>query len=169
MAFDGRAQGAARQEVTLKLQSAAFAEGAPIPDVNARDGADASPALSWSGVPEGTQSLALICDDPDAPRGTWVHWVYFDLPASRSSLPEGVPKGEKPEPGGVQGKNDFGDLGWGGPQPPRGHGVHHYEFRLAALDTLLRLPPGSTKAQVESAMRGHVLALAKTMGTYRRD
>lgn len=155
--------------MSMKLESSAFANGSPIPEKHSKDGADASPALSWSGAPEGTKSLALVCDDPDAPRGTWVHWVYFDIPASLTSLQEGVAKGEKPKSGGVQGKNDFGDVGWGGPQPPRGHGVHHYEFRLSALDTLLSLPPGSTKAQVEEAMRGHVLAQAKTMGTYRRD
>jgi Raf kinase inhibitor-like YbhB/YbcL family protein len=154
----------------MKLQSSAFADGKPIPDKNARDHADDSPALSWSGAPQGTKSFALVCDDPDAPRETpWVHWVYFDIPASLAGLPEGVDKGERPKTGGVQGKNDYGDVGWGGPQPPRGHGVHRYEFRLSALDTLLNLPPGSTKAQVEKAMQRHVLARANTMGTYRRD
>lgn len=153
----------------MRLESSAFAPGQPIPEKHARDGKDLSPELSFSGAPEKTQSFALVCDDPDAPRGTWVHWVYFDIPASRTSLPEGVPKDERPSTGGVQGKSDYGDIGWGGPQPPRGHGVHHYEFRLSALDTLLRLAPGSTKAEVEAAMRGHVLAQAKTMGTYRRD
>ena len=154
----------------MKLSSPAFAEGKPVPDKNARDHADLSPELSWSGAPEGTKSFALVCDDADAPRPTpWVHWVYFDIPASAAGLPEGVAKDERPKTGGVQGRNDYGDVGWGGPQPPRGHGVHHYEFRLSALDTLLNLPPGSTKDEVEKAMRGHVLALAKTMGTYRRD
>ena len=154
----------------MKLESRAFAPGSPIPDEYARDFADESPELSWSGVPEGTKSLALVCDDPDAPRETpWVHWVYYDVPAALTGLPRGVAKGDRPKQGGAQGRNDYGDVGWGGPQPPRGHGVHHYEFRLSALDTLLKLPPGATKAQVESAMAGHVLAQAQTMGTYRRD
>jgi Raf kinase inhibitor-like YbhB/YbcL family protein len=153
----------------VKLESAAFRDGEPIPKAQARDGGDASPPLSWSGAPAGTRAFALICDDPDAPRGTWVHWVLFDLPATRTELPAGVAKGERPAPGGVQGRNDFGDVGWGGPAPPRGHGVHHYEFRLSALDATLGLPAGATKAQVEAAMRGHVLAQAKLTGTYRRD
>ena len=154
----------------MNLSSPAFAEGKPVPDKNARDHADVSPELSWSGAPEGTKSFALVCDDADAPRPTpWVHWVYFDIPASLTALPEGVANGDEPKTGGIQGKNDYGDVGWGGPQPPRGHGVHHYKFRLSALDTLLKLPPGSDKAQVEKAMQGHVLAQAKTMGTYRRD
>ena len=153
----------------MRLESAAFAEGQPIPEKHSKDGADASPALSWSGLPPDTKSLALVCDDPDAPRGTWVHWVIADLPATLTGLPEGVPKGERPKLGGVQGKNDFGDLGWGGPQPPKGHGVHHYGFRLYALDGALGLAPGCTKAQLEAAMKGRVLAEAQTMGTYRRD
>jgi hypothetical protein len=153
----------------MRLESSAFSPGSPIPDVHSRDGRDQSPPLSWSDPPEGTKSFALLCDDPDAPRGTWVHWVLFDLPATSTGLPSGVPTSEKPSVGGVQGKNDYGDIGWGGPQPPRGHGVHHYGFRLYALDKPLNLAPGSTLAQVEAAMRGHVLAEAKLMGTYRRD
>jgi len=153
----------------MQLESASFREGEPIPERHARDGKDTSPPLKWSGAPEKTKSLALICDDPDAPRGTWVHWVIFDLPPTLTGLPEGVPKGANPAVGGVQGKNDYGDVGWGGPQPPRGHGVHHYHFRLSALDRTLGLPAGSTKAEVEAALRGHVLAEAKLMGTYRRD
>jgi Raf kinase inhibitor-like YbhB/YbcL family protein len=155
----------------MRLQSTAFAEGQTIPEKHARDGRDTSPPLAWSGVPEGAKSLALLCDDPDAPRATpWVHWVYFDLPPTLSGLPEGVSKDERPKIGGVQGKNDYGDVGWGGPQPPVGHGVHHYHFRLCALDTLLKLRPGSaTKDEVDAALRGHVLGEARLMGTYRRD
>ena len=153
----------------MRLESSAFAGGSPIPGRNSRDGGDESPPLSWTGAPEGTKSFALVCDDPDAPSGTWVHWVFFDLPGSLDRLPAGVEKSERPTGGGVNGRNDFGDLGWGGPQPPRGHGTHHYEFRLHALDGPLGLSPGATKAQVESAMRGHVLAEARLMGTYRRD
>jgi Raf kinase inhibitor-like YbhB/YbcL family protein len=153
----------------MLLESASFREGDPIPAAHARDGADASPALSWSGVPPGTRSFALICDDPDAPRGTWVHWVFFDLPGTLTRLPADVPHVEKPEIGGIQGKNDYGDVGWGGPQPPKGHGTHHYHFRLSALDTELRLAAGVGKTDVEAACRGHVLGEAKLMGTYRRD
>jgi len=153
----------------MKLESSAFREGQPIPQQYSRDGADTSPPLSWSGVPPGTRSLALICDDPDAPRGTWVHWVYYDLPPSVTSLPPGVRKAERPSSGGVQGRNDYKETGWGGPGPPKGHGVHHYNFRLSALDRELGLSPGATKAEVESAMQGHVLAEAKLTGTYRRD
>jgi Raf kinase inhibitor-like YbhB/YbcL family protein len=153
----------------VRLESSAFSPGSPIPDVHARDGRDQSPPLSWSDPPAGTKSFALVCDDPDAPRGTWVHWVLFDLPATATGVPAGIPTAERPPVGGVQGRNDYGDLGWGGPQPPRGHGVHHYGFRLYALDTLLNLAPHSTLAQVDAAMRGHVLGEAKLMGTYRRD
>ena len=153
----------------MKLESSAFRDGQPIPQQYSRDGADTSPPLSWSGVPTGTRSLALICDDPDAPRGTWVHWVYYDLPPSVTSLPPGVRKAERPSSGGVQGRNDYKETGWGGPGPPKGHGVHHYNFRLSALDRELGLSPGATKAEVESAMQGHVLAEAKLTGTYRRD
>ena len=153
----------------MRLESSAFKDGDPIPDEYSRDGGDASPPLSWSGVPENARSLVLLCDDPDAPRGTWVHWVLFDLPPKLTQLPAGVPQGDEPSVGGVQGKNDYGDVGWGGPQPPRGHGVHHYSFRLSALDRMLKLPPGSTLAQVEAAMKGHVLGEARLTGTYRRD
>ena len=154
----------------MKLQSTSFREGEPIPSKYSKDGADASPELNWTELPRGVKSWALICDDPDAPRATpWVHWVLFDLPPAVTGLPVGVPKGDKPAIGGVQGKNDYGDIGWGGPQPPKGHGTHHYHFRLYALDSMLRLPPGSTKAEVESAMRGHEIAEARLMGTYRRD
>jgi hypothetical protein len=153
----------------MRLESSAFRDGAPIPPVHARDGADSHPALSWSGVPQEAKSLALVCDDPDAPRGTWVHWVLYDVPASVSALSEGVAKSARHPVGGTHGRTDYGELGWGGPAPPRGHGVHHYEFRLYALDTMLGLAPGATKAELEGAMRGHVLAEAKLIGTYRRD
>jgi Raf kinase inhibitor-like YbhB/YbcL family protein len=153
----------------MKLESGAFGDGQPIPKEYSRDGGDTSPPLSWSGVPSGARSLALICDDPDAPRGTWVHWVLYDLPPAATSLPAGVRKSDRPSSGGVQGRNDYGETGWGGPAPPKGHGVHHYEFRLYALDRELGLSPGATKVEVESALQGHVLAETKLTGTYRRD
>ncbi len=153
----------------MHLESPAFHDGAEIPGEHSRDGGDVSPPLLWSGVPPGAASLALVCDDPDAPRGTWVHWVLYDLPPSLSGLPAGLPKTERLPGGGVQGRNDYGESAWGGPAPPRGHGTHHYAFRLYALDRKLELPPGATKAQLEAAMKGHVLAEAKRTGTYRRE
>lgn len=153
----------------MKLESSAFRDGQPIPERYSRDGGDTSPPLSWADAPSGTRSLTLICDDPDAPRGTWVHWVYYDLPPSLTALPPGIHKADRPNPGGVQGRNDYKETGWGGPQPPKGHGPHRYSFRLSALDRELGLSPGATKAEVESAMQGHVLAEAKLTGTYRRD
>ena len=153
----------------MRLESASFRDGEPIPREHSRDGADSHPALAWSGAPSGTESFALICDDPDAPRGTWLHWVLFDVPASVSGLPSGVAKAGRHAAGGVHGKNDYGELGWGGPAPPRGHGVHHYHFRLYALDQKLGLAPGASRRELEAAMKGHVLAEAKLTGTYRRD
>jgi Raf kinase inhibitor-like YbhB/YbcL family protein len=153
----------------VRLESANFRDGEPIPREHSRDGADAHPALAWSDAPEGTESFALVCDDPDAPRGRWLHWILFDIPASVSSLTPGVAKAARHAAGGAHGKNDFGELGWGGPAPPRGHGVHHYEFRLYALDAKLGLPAGAGRGELETAMKGHVLAEAKLTGTYRRD
>src|SRR4030088_813631 len=137
--------------MSIELTSTAFQPGTTIPTQYTGDGADQSPPLHWSEPPDGTQSLALLCDDPDAPRGTWVHWVLFDLPPTSTGLPAGVPTSEKPPVGGGQGKNDHAHIGWGGPQPPRGHGVHHYGFRLYALDKTLNLAPAATLAQVEAA------------------
>lgn len=150
----------------MELTSTAFENGQPIPRRHSCDGPDLSPPLSWSGVPEGSQALALICDDPDAPAGTWVHWVYFDIPASAGGLAEGVPADEKPATGGVQGRNDFRRIGYGGPCPPGGR--HRYYFKLYALDAPLGLSPNSGKSEVESAIRGHVLADTQLMGTYSR-
>ncbi len=150
----------------MELRSSAIGKGQEISRRFTCDDADISPPLSWSGVPPGTRALALICDDPDAPVGTWVHWVYYDIPATVSQLGEGVAPDEKPAQGGVQGRNDFGRLGYGGPCPPSGR--HRYYFRLYALDTSLGLKPGASRQQVESAMAGHVLDEAQLMGTYSR-
>ena len=146
----------------IKVESGAFSDGGAIPKQYTCDGRDLSPPLSWSGVPAGARSLVLICDDPDAPRGTWVHWVVFDLPPTTRDLPEGIAT----PAGGVQGTNDFRKTGYGGPCPPGG--THRYLFKLYALDTELKLAPGATKAQVETAMEGHVLEQGTLTGRYSR-
>ena len=153
----------------LAITSPAFAAGDAIPVRFTGDGADLSPPLEWTAPPGGTKSLVLIADDPDAPAGTWVHWVLVGIPPDRKSLPEGVEKSAKPGglAGAVHGKNDFGDLGYGGPAPPRGP-VHRYFFKLYALDTVPALLVGATKEQVEKAMKGHILAQAELMGRYQR-
>jgi Raf kinase inhibitor-like YbhB/YbcL family protein len=150
----------------FKLTSSAFAEGQPIPSLHTCEGRDISPPLAWTAPPEGTRSLTLVCDDPDAPMGTWDHWVLFNLPASTRELPENM----APEPvlalGERHGRNSWGRIGYGGPCPPSG--THRYFFRLYALDATLEPKPGATKAQVETAMRGHILAQTQLMGTYRK-
>ncbi|MBI1914469.1 MAG: YbhB/YbcL family Raf kinase inhibitor-like protein [Planctomycetes bacterium] len=153
--------------MALELTSSAFQEGQPIPRQYTGDGKDASPALKWTDPPAGTKSLALICDDPDAPRKTWVHWVLFNVPAESRELNEGVPAQETLPGGARQGKNDFGKIGYGGPAPPRGK-PHRYFFRLYALDTMLDLSAGASKADLVKAIEGHVLAEAPLMGTYAR-
>jgi Raf kinase inhibitor-like YbhB/YbcL family protein len=151
----------------IELSSSAFSEGDTIPKQHTGDGADRSPALTWSEPPAGTKSFTLICDDPDAPRDTWVHWVLFNLPPDTRSLPEGVPASEKLENGASHGQNDFGKIGYNGPAPPRGN-PHRYYFKLYALDSPLNLPQQSTKAQVVASMKGHVLAEGQLMGKYQR-
>ena len=150
----------------MKLTSSAFDEGGMIPSKYTCDGADVSPPLKWSALPDGTKSLALICDDPDAPMGTWVHWVFYDIPAKTKDLPENITSDKHPASGGVQGINDFRRIGYGGPCPPSG--IHRYYFKLYALDTLLNLPPGASKEQVMKEMQKHNLGQAQLMGKYRR-
>ncbi len=157
--------------MTLTLTSSAFDAGGPIPPIYTCDGRDISPPLAWSGVPEASRSLALICDDPDAPRGTWTHWVLYDLPADVTQLQEGIPPHEQVvlRPGGAaahQGRNDFGKVGYGGPCPPGG--THRYFFRLYALDDRPEMGSGATKEGLIGAMEGHVLAEGRLMGTYSR-
>lgn len=150
----------------IRLTSTAFTDGGTIPKKYTCDGADVSPPLAWDNVPEGTKSFALICDDPDAPMGTWVHWVLFNLPADTRNLPEAVPPDKELSNGARQGTNDFRKIGYGGPCPPSG--THRYYFKLYALDTLLDLPAGASKAQLLKAMEGHVLAEGQLMGRYSR-
>src|SRR5262249_51462493 len=128
---------------------------------------DVSPPLEWAKPPDGTKSLVLICDDPDAPRKTWVHWVMFNLPPQTRHLEEGIPKKNELSNGAKQGKTDFGDVGYGGPAPPPGK-PHRYYFKLYALDISLDLPAGATKADVESGMKGHILGEGQVMGKYGR-
>jgi Raf kinase inhibitor-like YbhB/YbcL family protein len=153
--------------MSIKLTSTAFAAEATIPKEHTGDGVDQSPPLRWSEPPPQTQSLALICDDPDAPRGTWVHWVLFNLPAQVRELEQGVPTTDSVANGAKQGKNDFGNVGYGGPAPPKGK-PHRYFFKVYALDVTLNLPAGATKAQLEVAMKGHILAEGQLMGKYAR-
>lgn len=153
--------------MSLELSSPAFSEGEAIPRKYTCDGADVSPPLRWQGTPEEARGLALICDDPDAPAGTWVHWVAYGIPASVSALPAAVLTDEVTGDGWAQGRNDFRRIGYGGPCPPAG-GPHRYFFKLYALDTELGLEPGATKEELVRAMDGHVLAEARLMGTYRR-
>jgi Raf kinase inhibitor-like YbhB/YbcL family protein len=152
--------------MTITITSSGFTEGGMIPKKYTCDAEDISPDLKWSGVPKEAKSLALICDDPDAPVGTWVHWVLFNLPADVSSLSAGAAPDAVLKNGALQGKNDFRKLGYGGPCPPGG--THRYFFKIYALDTLLSLESGSTKSQLLAAMKGHILAEGQLMGKYKR-
>ncbi len=150
----------------MELKSSAFQPGEMIPAKYTCDGPDVSPPLSWSEPAAGTKSFALISDDPDAPAGTWVHWVMWNIPASARALDENLPKQESLPNGAKQGTTDFRRIGYGGPCPPSG--THRYFFRLYALDTTLNLPARTTKKDLEKAMQGHTLAQAELMGKYRR-
>jgi len=150
----------------IKITSPAFEEGGMIPEVYTCDGIDISPPLKWSSVPQGTKTLALICDDPDAPIGTWVHWVIYNIPGDISELPENIPPEQEIKNGGIQGMNDSRKIGYGGPCPPGG--THRYFFRIYALDTEVDLQPGATKSQLLNAMEGHILAKGQLMGRYSR-
>ena len=150
----------------MELKSSVFEVGGMIPKKYTCDGPDVSPPLSWSDVPVVTKSLALIADDPDAPMGTWVHWVAWNIPANARALEEDVPKRDTLPNGMKQGTTDFRRIGYGGPCPPSG--THRYFFKLYALDTTLNLPLGTTKKDLEKAMQGHVLAQTELMGKYAR-
>jgi Raf kinase inhibitor-like YbhB/YbcL family protein len=151
----------------LTITSTAFAGGEPIPAKYTGDGDDVSPTIEWKGVPAAAKGLALICDDPDAPGGTFVHWLVYGIPAKVTGLPEGVPRDETLKSGAAQGTNDFGRLGYIGPSPPSGP-VHHYHFRLYALDAPIGLKPGATRGDLDAAMKGHIIATGELVGTYRR-
>jgi|SRR5579862_6548562 len=154
-------------KMALTVSSPSFQNGADIPKKFTCTDADISPELQWTAVPAGTQSLALIADDPDAPAGTWTHWVLFDLPAEMQSLPENVSKQDALPNGARQGRNDFRKIGYGGPCPPTGK-PHRYFFKLYALDKKLDLKPGANKQEVEQAMEGHILGQGELMGKFQR-
>jgi Raf kinase inhibitor-like YbhB/YbcL family protein len=149
--------------MAIQVSSSAFDQGSVIPTRYTGEGQDVSPALNWSALPEGTREIALVCDDPDAPRpAPWVHWVLYKIPANRTGLPEGDAEGA------FEGENDFGRRGYGGPMPPKGHGVHHYHFKVYALEAELEAVAGLTKDQLLEVMEGHVLDEGELVGTYER-
>lgn len=152
---------------TLLLESDAFQAGETIPQPYTCDGDDVSPALRWSEPPAGTQSLALIFDDVDAPGRTWVHWVLFNIPASTRALPEGIADGATVTGLGMHGSNSWKALGYGGPCPPKGS-PHRYTFRLYALDAMLDLAAGASRAELDEAMEGHILGQGKLVGLFGR-
>lgn len=154
------------EEGIMQITSPEFEHGQPIPPGSSCDGEDRSPALAWTDPPEGTKSFVLIMDDPDAPVGTWDHWLLYDIPATSRGLPAGVPAAERLPEGGTHGENSWGRNDYGGPCPPGG--THRYFFKLYALDAVLELPPGTGKKALQKAMAGRVLAEAELMGTYRR-
>ncbi len=152
---------------TIQVTSPAFREGEMIPARYTCDGDNISPPLDWQAVPEGTKALALIMDDPDAPRGTFVHWVLYDLPPDLEGLPEDLPKGKGLPIGGEEGINSTDQLGYMGPCPPSG--THRYFVKLYALDEKLNLPAGETKSKLLDAMEGHILGQGQLMGRYKRQ
>jgi Raf kinase inhibitor-like YbhB/YbcL family protein len=150
----------------LKLTSASFKAGQAIPRQYTCDGVNVSPPLEWGHAPKNARTIAIIADDPDAPGGTWVHWVLFNLPAENIGLVENLPATENLKAGGFHGKNDFDKIGYGGPCPPSG--THRYIFKIYAVDAELPLKAGATKADVEKAMQGHIVAQGQLMGSYGR-
>jgi len=155
------------EKAEIKLTSAAFKDGESIPRAYTCDGVNISPPLEWSGVPKTAKTLAIVCEDPDAPAGTWVHWVLYNLPADNIGLVENLPATETLKAGGFQGKNDFGKIGYGGPCPPSG--THRYFFKIYALDSELPLKGGATKAELLKALEGHIVLEGQLIGTYRHQ
>jgi Raf kinase inhibitor-like YbhB/YbcL family protein len=157
--------------MSLRISSDTFQQGQPIPRTHTEDGENVSPALHISGVPEQAKELALICDDPDAPRSEpFVHWVMYGIPANVSEIPEGIPgdaKIQSPK-GAFQGMNSFRKVGYGGPAPPPGHGTHHYHFHVYALDQPIKAKGGLDKKALLDAMQGHVIDQGEIVGTYQR-
>ncbi|HEX6908546.1 MAG TPA: YbhB/YbcL family Raf kinase inhibitor-like protein [Terriglobales bacterium] len=156
-----------RRAMSFVLETKAFPKGGEIPRKYTCSGEDVSPGLSWSGAPRGARSFVLSVEDPDAPSGTFTHWIVYDLPPGAHQLPENVPKTGDLSDGGHQGRNDFRRLGYGGPCPPPGK-PHRYFFKVFALDSTLNLPAGASRQEVEQAMHGHLLAQAELMGKFAR-
>ncbi len=154
------------EKMAIKITSPAFDQGGMIPSKYTADGQNISPPLKWEDVPEGTTTIALISDDPDAPMGTWVHWVMWNIPPDKKELSENVPPDKRLPDGSIQGITDFRKPGYGGPAPPSG--THRYFFKVYALDMKLDLPDNSTKADLVKAMQGHILAQGELMGKYKR-
>jgi Raf kinase inhibitor-like YbhB/YbcL family protein len=158
--------------MTISITSTAFEAGKTIPKEFTGEDDDRSPPLAWSNIPQGTKEIALLCDDPDAPAGTWVHWVLYKIPPETAGLPEGLPREKtlKTPAGAVQGVNSFGsnNVGYRGPMPPPGHGTHHYHFKIYALDKPVSLSPGESKKALLAEIHGHVLAQGELIGTYKR-
>ena len=152
--------------MTMQITSAAFAGGQPIPQKYTGQGNDVSPPLQWTGAPPPTKSFAVVCEDPDAPMGTFTHWVIYNLPATAGGLPENVAKTASLPDGSKQGENSFQNIGYNGPAPPPGK-AHRYFFKVYALDTMLTLDAGAGKGDLLKAMNGHVLATGQLMGTYQ--
>jgi Raf kinase inhibitor-like YbhB/YbcL family protein len=154
-------------KMTITVSSRAFASMQAIPSQYTCDGPDLFPPLAWQNVPQNAASIVLICDDPDAPAGIWVHWVCYDIPPQVDSIAEASPKTDTLPCGAKQGINDFGRTGYGGPCPPGG--THRYFFKVYALDKMLNLPPGKTKKEIEKAMKGRVIAQGEIIGKYSRS
>lgn len=161
------AQGKDPAHSSFHLESTAFKEGAFIPTRFSCQGENVSPPLAWTGPPSGARSFALIVEDPDAPAGTWTHWVAYNLPAQSRAMTANMPKQGELANGGLQGTSSFGSVGYGGPCPPPGK-AHRYFFRLYALDTLLDLKAGATRSEVQAAMKSHVVGEAQLMGRFKR-
>lgn len=152
--------------MAFHVSTTAFQDGGLISNKFTCDGPDISPGLAWAESPAGTKSFALIMDDPDAPAGTWVHWILYDLPGDARTLEEGIAKDLQLPDGARQGRNDFGKIGYDGPCPPKG-APHRYFFKLYALDRKLKLKAGTIKAELERAMKGHILAEAEVVGRFQ--
>jgi Raf kinase inhibitor-like YbhB/YbcL family protein len=151
----------------IKISSSVFQEGQTIPKLYTADGQNISPPLRWQEVPTNAMSFVLICDDPDAPMGTWVHWLVYNIPPDQRELPAAVSAQANPNRGLKQGTNSFGRIGYGGPAPPRGK-AHRYYFKIYALDTVLQSAPGINFGQLQAAMMGHILAQGQLMAKYSR-
>jgi len=167
LAVPAEVRGQTRSSSKMELRTTSFTAGGFIPKRFTCEAENVSPALAWSEPPRGTQSFALIEEDPDAPSGTFVHWVAYDLPAAYRSLPEALSGNDEMPGGGRQGTNDFAKTGYSGPCPPPGK-PHRYFIRLYALDARLDLRPAATRKELDSAMQGHILARAELMGRYQR-